>query len=107
MTDVRGLLLRHLFVPPGDALLLARFIPDAERRIFHFVAQIHHPHILGLRTLEGLTSYNLDDSTLEVFDRDESLRTLDDRAERRAFQDLIWTWEATRAAVEDRDADDS
>lgn len=100
IADVRALLLRSLFVPRGDALPKARFVPDPARRIFHFVAQIHHPHIIGLRTLEGLTSFSLRRSSLESFDANESLRSLDEPAEMRAFQDLIWTWEATRAAVE-------
>ncbi|MEE2674704.1 MAG: sulfatase-like hydrolase/transferase [Myxococcota bacterium] len=101
MADVRGLLLRSLFVPPGDALPKARFVADPLRRVFHFVAQIHHPHIIALRTLEGLTSFSLNRSSLESFDANGSPRSLDERAEMRAFQDLIWTWEATRAAIDE------
>ncbi len=107
MADVRGLLLRNLFVERDHALPQARFVPDPERRIFHFMAQIHRPHIIGLRTLEGLASFTLDHSTLEIFDADESPRSLNDRARMRIFQDLIWTWEATRNAVEDGDTLDS
>lgn len=101
MADVRGLLLRNLFVPRGRANPRARFVRDPERRIFHFVAQIHHPHLIGVRTLDGLTSFTLDDASLEVFDADESPRELDPVARERAFDDLIHTWEATRAAVGD------
>ena len=103
MTDVRGLLLENLFVPRGDALPRARFVPDPERRIFHFVAQIHHPRIIGLRSLEGLTSFHLDDAKLEIFDTDGSQRVLDEPGQKRAFENLIWTWEATRAAAEGTD----
>ena len=104
MADVRGLLLENLFVPRGGETPRARFVPDPDRRIFHFVAQIHHPRVIGLRTLEGLTSYDLDDSTLEFFEAGLGARQLAPDDEARAFEELIWTWEATRAAAEETNA---
>lgn len=101
MSDVRGLLLRNLF-RPSDGVPRARFVPDPGRRVFHFIAQIHHPHLIGLRTLDGLTSFAFASGSLDLFDAHQSPRDLDDTSKRRAFEDLIWTWEATRASVEDQ-----
>lgn len=106
MADVRGLLLENLFVPRGEDTPRARFVPDPERRLFHFVAQIHHPRVIGLRTLEGLTSYDLDRSALEFFEAGQGPRKLSPDDETRAFEELIWTWEATRAAAEEANSRD-
>ncbi len=96
MSDVRGLLTRNLFVPRGDGVPRARFVPDRKRGIFEYMAQIHHPHLIGLRTLGGLTSYDLDRGDVELFGPGDVPLEPDAATRRKAFDQLIWTWEAAR-----------
>ena len=96
MADVRGLLMHNLFVPSSDGVPRARFVPDPKRRILQYMAQIRHPHLIGLRTLDGLTSYNLDRDRLEIFGPDDEELEPDEDARRKSFDELIWTWEAAR-----------
>ena len=97
MADVRGLLRRHLFVPPSGPTPRARFVPDPDRRVFHFMAHIRRPHLIGLRSLDGLASFDFDREALELYDaRDESMEAT--KAQRStAFEELIHTFEAIRA----------
>ena len=97
VADVRGLLQRYLFAPRGPQKPRARFHPDPERRLFHFMAHVGSPHIIGLRSLEGLTSFNFDREVTELFDASGSPRSPTAKQEKTAFEELIRTWEVIRA----------
>ena len=97
VTDIRGLLQRNLFLARGRETPRARFVPDPNRRLFLFVANIQRPHIIGLQTLAGLTSFHFGRVALESYDRSGSLRALDAAQESAAFEELIHTWEAIQA----------
>ena len=102
MADVRGLLLRHLFRETGAYPERARFVPDPHRRVLHFMARIGSPRMIGLRSTRGLTSYDLTRGTVELFDAEDRPRAVSEAERQAAFQELVHTWEATRA-VEPQD----
>lgn len=101
MADVRGLLRRYLFEPWQGERPRARFVTDPQRRIFHYMAQIRHPHLVGLRTADALTSYDLDRDRLRLYVgvQDEPREAGADVRER-AFDELIWSWEALRERLD-------
>jgi hypothetical protein len=104
MADVRGLLQRNLFEPRSatnpDSPPSARFSVDPQRKLFHFMSQIHHPHIIGLRSAAGLTSYDLDREALDLHGPTGEARDAEPDERKRAFDELIWSWEALRETVE-------
>lgn len=102
MADVRALLQQHLFTPFEGAPPRARFALDPQRRLFHFMAQIRHPHLVGLRTARGLASYDFDTGRFELFGPGGAPRTPAPEERERAFDELIWSWESLREAVEER-----
>ena len=61
------------------------------------MAHIRRPHLIGLRSLDGLASFDFDREALELYDaRDESMEAT--KAQRStAFEELIHTFEAIRA----------
>jgi hypothetical protein len=73
-------------------------VPDPDRRVLQIKAPNRRPRLIGVRSTEGLTSYDLRRGSLELFDERDQVRTASDVEEQAAFQELIHTWEATRAA---------
>ncbi len=105
IADVRGLLQRNLFEVPaleekGSTPPRARFNLDPSRAVFHFMAQIRHPHIIGLRSAGGLVSYHLDREALDLYGPDDAQREVPAEDRRRAFDELIWSWESLREQVD-------
>ena len=97
MADVRGLLQQHLFRASADGADVARFVPDPSRRVLHYMARIERPRMIGLRSTEGLTIYDLGRDSLALFDPDDRPRELPDATRTAAFEELVHTWEASRA----------
>jgi hypothetical protein len=103
MADVRGLLQRHLFAPRGAETPRARFVPDPERRVFHFMAQLRRPHLIGLRSLDGLTSFDFDREALQLYDASGARRDASPGEEIRELEDVVRAWETLRVENPDED----
>ena len=101
LADVRALLLRHL---AADAPPPARFVPDPGRRVFGFSPRLERPSMLGLRSLERMVFYYLDEGRIEILDGDERPLPLSDEEQRAWFEQLIHQWEAQRLAEAARSA---
>lgn len=56
--SVRGLLMRHLFTPRGDELPRARFVPDPEARVYHYLGSRQEPVRIALRRLDGVAVHD-------------------------------------------------
>jgi hypothetical protein len=95
LADVRGLLLRHL-PRPGNAVSRARFVPDPSRRLFHFMARIDEPRILGLRGIDGTVQYDFENDQVELRDGYEHPLEAPAEVVEAAFESLIWNWEELR-----------
>ena len=75
----------------------AHFTPDPRRRVLHFMARIGSPRLIGLRSTRGLTTYDLTRGTVELFDAQDRPRAVSEAERQVAFEELVHTWEATRA----------
>jgi hypothetical protein len=95
LADVRGLLLRHL--PRGEGPVpRASFVPDPSRRLFHFMARIDEPRILGLRGMDGTVQYDFENDRIELRDAEEKPFEAPPEVVEAAFESLIWNWEELR-----------
>jgi hypothetical protein len=96
IADIRGLLGRNLGAAREGGVPVARFVPDPERRVLQWAANIERPHVVGLRGLERTVLYDFRTGQLSALTPDEAplhLTPDEESAERRA---LIWNWEAVQ-----------
>ena len=96
LADIRGLLQRNLEVGRGGGVPVARFVPDPQRRILQWAANVKRPHVVGLRGLEQLVLYDFREDRLAVLAPEEAPLRLSPEEERREFRALIWNWEAVQ-----------
>lgn len=100
ISDIRGLLRRNLPREPRGSPPRARFVPDANRRIFQYMAVIEHPQLLGLRRLDRTAVYEFRSGRLSHLGPDDEPLQFPKATVRSDFEALIRNWEALRA--EDR-----
>jgi hypothetical protein len=84
LSDLRGLVLTHLFQEPGRA----RFEPDPARALFQYTGLLERPAQVALRRLDGAASWHFATGRGANAD-DPTLPAPDDQALRR----VLWTWE--------------
>jgi hypothetical protein len=104
ISDIRGLLRRNLPREPQESPPQARFVPDANRRIFQYMAAIEYPKFLGLRGLERTAVYEFRSGRLSHLGPDDEPLQLPKTAVLSDFEALIRNWEALRG--EARPGDD-
>jgi hypothetical protein len=93
LADIRGLLWRNLEVGRGGEVPVARFVPDPERRILQWAANVRRPHLVGLRGLDDLVLYDFRKERLVALTSEEAPVRLSPEEERRELHTLIWNWE--------------
>ena len=102
-TDVRGLLLENLGLPPqpgapglASEVPRARFVPDPERRVFQYVPSLDRPARIGLQGLHDRLEYGFGRDRLVRVDPAGVRHPLGARPE--LLRELVWPWEALQAA---------
>lgn len=102
LADIRGLLWRNLEVGRGGEVPVARFVPDPERRILQWAANVRRPHLVGLRGLEELVLYDFRKERLVALNSEETPVRLSPEEERRELRTLIWNWEEVQRRDQSR-----
>jgi hypothetical protein len=93
VSDVRGLLERHLFAT--DEARPARFVPDPSRRMLQYLGPLRRPERIAARDLDGSTVYDFRKG--RAWRADPDGRVLAGRApEAAALLELIHGWEAVQ-----------
>lgn len=96
IADIRGLMRRHLPGARRGSPPRARFVPDAKRRIFHYMAAIERPQLLGLRGPERTVVYEVRAGRLRHLGPDDEPRQVPEATASSDFMTLIRNWEALR-----------
>jgi hypothetical protein len=102
LADIRGLLRRNLEVGRGGEVPVARFVPDPERRILQWAANVRRPHLVGLRGLEELVLYDFGKERLVALTPEEEPVHLSPEEEQRELRTLIWNWEEVQRRDQSR-----
>ena len=92
LADLRGLILGGLTQPEKSP----RFVPDPARRIFQFTGLLEAPKEIALRSSEGVTRLELGPGRAYARTGTGSEQPL--APEDPAAREVIWSWEALRAA---------
>lgn len=90
--DVRGLLARHLFVARGEDFPRARFVPDPERRIFHYLGSPAEPVRIAVRGVDGVVVHDFHQR--QSWQLDASEQRSDAAPAEADLLRAIHTWEA-------------
>ena len=93
LSDLRGLVLTHLFQEPARPLFRA----DRTRRIFHYVGSLQRPALVALRELERASMWHFSEARgRDVKEPTGGVASPD------LLQGAVWTWESLQAEAVDR-----